>query len=134
MSCPREMFVAACCKTDLDQVRSLLEEGSDVNWRRKQDGWSGLYWAARHNCQDLLQLLLAQRGLDVNIRDHLGRTPLMAACYHGHDGIARRLCQLPGLQLNSRDKHQFTALHFAVYGNKPVCVQVKIFQQQIIEG
>ena len=95
MSCPREMFVAACSKTDLDQVRSLLQEGSDVNWRRKQDGWSGLYWAARHNCQDLLQLLLAQRGLDVNIRDHLGRTPLMAACYHGHDGIARRLCQTP---------------------------------------
>ena len=121
------MFVAAWSMNDVNQVRSLLEAGADVNWRREQDGWSCLYWAARHNCPDLLVLLLAQRGLDVNIKDHLGRTPLMAACYHGHDGIARRLCQLPGVDLNSRDEHQFTALHFAVYRNKPACVQVVIF-------
>ena len=32
--------------------------------------------------------------LDVNIKDHLVRTPLMPACYHRDGGIARRLCQV----------------------------------------
>lgn len=40
----------------------------------------------------------------------------------------RRLCEVPGIELNSRDNHQFTALHFAVWSNKPACVQVRIFQ------
>ena len=61
----------------------------------------------------------------MNIRNNYNTTPLMVACKMGHENIARRLCQVPDIQLNSRDSyHGVTALHCAVGWNNPACVSV----------
>ena len=118
----------ACDENNLSMVRDLLSSGADVNWR-DDGGRAGLHSAACRNYGELLELLLAQTGVDVNIRTKCNATPLMSACYWGHANIVRRLCQVPGIQLNSTDDDGvdddgITALHFAVLCNKPACVSV----------
>ena len=96
-----------------------LARGADVHWSRDLDGWSGLHSAARFNNGELLELLLAQTGVDVNIRDNRNTTPLMFACISGHENIVRRLCQVTDIQLNNTRKDDGrTALHCAVIYNK----------------
>ena len=60
-------YSKACEENNLPLVRELLSKGADVNWS-DATGWSGLHFAARDNYEELLELLLAQTGVDVNIR------------------------------------------------------------------
>ena len=48
-----ELFLTACQINELNKVQSLLTVGADVNWR--EDGWSGLHYAALYNYGELLQ-------------------------------------------------------------------------------
>ena len=98
------LFLRACTLNNLPEVKSLLAGGADVNWRwRNNGGWSGLHLAAVHNYQELLELLLAQPNLDVNISDgpHAPRTALMEASERRHYNIVTRLCQVPGIDIDS---------------------------------
>ena len=95
----KERYFKGCAENDHSLVRKLLSSGADVNWRRREgDGWSGLHIAARDNYGELLELLLAQTGVDVNIRDNINMTPLMWACILGQENIVRRLCQVEDIQ------------------------------------
>ena len=113
----RERYLAACENNLVDEVRLMLDSGGDVNWRREEDGQTGLHLAALHDYQQLLELLLAQTGVRVNIADQNYRTPVMTACLVGHGNFVRRLCQAPDIKLNCRDDNGLTALHFAVKFN-----------------
>ena len=121
----KDSYFKACKENNHSLVRELLSSGADVNWRDADaDGRSGLHFAARDNYGELLELLLAQTGVDVNIRAIYNWTPLMWACHQGHENIVRRLCQVTGIQLNSEDDDGWTALHLAVANNNPACVSV----------
>ena len=99
----RQIFLDACQRNDLNKVRQVLALGANVNWRRNSDGISGLQFAAENNYGELLELLLAQTGVDVNIRTNGNVTPLMLACYEGHENIVRRLCQADWSTAEVRD-------------------------------
>ena len=67
----KDSFLKACEENDNSLVKDQLSRGADVNWRRDSDGWSGLHFAADWNYGELLEeVLLAQTGVDVNIRDN----------------------------------------------------------------
>ena len=87
----KEIFFKACRGNELNKVRSVLTLDADVNWR-DADGLSGVHFAARYNFGELLELLLAHTGVDVNIRHLIIQTPLIVACEWGHEDIVRRLC------------------------------------------
>ena len=87
----KDSFLKACEENNHSLVRELLSRGADVNVYAS--AWSGLHIAARHNYGELLELLLAQTGVDVNIRNNRNRTPLMWACAAGHENMVWRLCQ-----------------------------------------
>ena len=90
----KDLYFQACEENNHSLVRELLRSGANVNWRRDGDGgWSGLHFAALNNYGELLELLLAQTGVDVNIRNNRNRTPLMWACAAGHENMVWRLCQ-----------------------------------------
>ena len=106
----KDSYIKACDENNYSLVRELLSSGADVNWRTgdDRDGWSGLHIAAYHNYGELVELLLAHPGVDVNLRTNDKRTPLMLACIKGRENIVRRLCQVTNIQLNSKDKHDWT--------------------------
>jgi len=130
-SCAKFLFLQACDRNDLDQVRHSLGLGANVNWMGP-NVISGLHVAACHNYMELLELLLSQPGVDVNITNKNKWTPLMFACYHGHENIVRRLCQVNGIDPNLKDVCPnlkddccgLTALHHAVFNNRPRCVEI----------
>ena len=51
-------------------------------------------------------------------------TPLILACRRGYGNIVRRLYQVTGIQLDSRNDDGQTALYLAVLDNSPACVSV----------
>ena len=121
----KDLFLGACKRNNVNVARQLLTIGADVNWKSDYRNISALVFAATYNYGELLELLLAQIGIDVNtcwLDKNI--TPLMMACVRGHENIVRRLCQVTGIQLNSGDDHGQTALHLAVAQNKPACVSV----------
>ena len=74
----KDLYLEACCVRDLELARVLLAQGADVNWRREEGQTrSGLHFAAWGEHGDLVDLLLAQPGVDVNIKNRINRTPLM---------------------------------------------------------
>ena len=142
----KESFFAACEENFLLEVQDMFNLGADVNWRDTK-GWAGLHIAAAKNYRRLLELLLAQTGVEVNINirtddswhlllhndndswqwllhnDNDSCTPLMIACQEGHQEILRRLIQIPGVQINGRDKGRIP-LYWAVEQDHPGCVSV----------
>ncbi|KAJ1488197.1 ankyrin repeat-containing domain protein [Baffinella frigidus] len=62
-------------------------------------------------------------GVDVNLTDPTGNTPLMVACDRGHTDIARRLLATHGIDVWAGDKRQNeTALHMAAKNGHVACV------------
>lgn len=55
-------------------VPILLQHGADIN--QKFQGDSPLHWAVRFGTADLVRLLLVQEGIDVDVRDDEGNSPL----------------------------------------------------------
>ena len=114
----KEIFLTACERNDLQKVQLLLGFGVDVNWKRHVGACSSLHIAVSKNSGELLELLLAQTGVDVNIRSNANVTPLMVACNRGHENIVSRLCQFTDIQLNISGDNGGTALHWAVAVNR----------------
>ena len=95
----RELFLNACEEGNLELARVLLANGADVNWTTPPTVgntlseivpflWSGLHFAAHDGNVDLLDLLLAQPGVDVNITYQKGDTPLILGSHS--QNIVRR--------------------------------------------
>ena len=100
-----EVFITACAKGRLDLVADCLARGVEVNtvhatrWRWGVRG-TALTLAAERNDAELLDLLLEQPGVDVNVQDKDGETPIVAAIQCNNEEIIRRLQQVPELILN----------------------------------
>jgi ankyrin repeat protein len=59
--------------------------------------------ACEHGYADVVRLLLARPGIDVNARDGDGEAPLSEACEHGREAVVRLLLAHPGIDVNARD-------------------------------
>ena len=121
----RDLFLDACDEGDLELARVLLARGAGVNWRQEEEDLSsGLHLAALGDHGDLVDLLLAQPGVDVNIKDAANYTPLMEACIKGRENIIGKLLQVEGIELNCQSRRGKTALHLATEFDFPNCVQL----------
>jgi len=117
----RNLFLKACGDGQVDLVSVLLAHHANVNWKGEGEGLlsgSGLHYAVLGGHREMVDLLLAQPGVDVNITDDNNRTPLMVACYWDvRSRILRRMLQVEGLHLNNRDESGLTALHVTVFSD-----------------
>lgn len=74
---PVNDFVLAIQERDVKKAKALLEADPSLMELRDEAGQTPLHYAAIHNASAIVELLIA-RGMDPNIKDNEGRTPLTA--------------------------------------------------------
>jgi len=102
----------AAAKGDIDQVKSLLSKGADVNSkdysRLDTMGMTPLHCAALYGHKDIVELLIV-KGADINVKDQEGDTPVLLAIV-GASSNCKEIVQL----LMAKGA-QVSAIHMAAY-------------------
>jgi len=105
---------------DLAKVKSLVEEGTDVNTKGKGSGDETPLFAAiradNADNSDVAKFLIA-KGADVNAKDKNGQTPLHEACEHGMRNMVELLIA-EGADVNAKDNGGATPLHLMFYSGR----------------
>jgi hypothetical protein len=132
-------LIKACRNGDLNLVRSLIENGSNVNYKDKF-GISSLIWASSRNHLEVVKVLiengvensdiktsllcasqhghleiikyLVSNGADVNHKSNTGWTSLMWASRNGHLETVKYLIE-KGAEVNHKDNDGETSLMWA---------------------
>ena len=81
----RSELMKAAEQGDIQRVRSELHTGNVVNDWSESDGRTALMQAARYGRPGTCTVLI-QAGADPTMRDKEGKTALMLARAHGHNG------------------------------------------------
>ena len=105
-------------------ARELFLAGADPNTKVGRDNWTCLMRAIRGNHEEVVDLLLAQPGLDVNAKNNSNRTALHYACDKGNIAILSKLLAVPGILLNERDNKGTTPITWAIICRKPEAVRL----------
>ncbi len=111
-----EDLLNAVLKGNLERVRSLLENGTDVNATDEYFRTSPLHIACGHGHEAVVALLL-QRGAEVNAKNSVSEveSPLHLACRGGHYAVVAMLLK-NGADWNASNTNGETPLHLACRG------------------
>ena len=96
----------------LAMFTALIQAGADVNSPQPDYRHTALFWASFKGYKDLVKLLLAQPGIQLDAINIDGDTPLMAAAEKGHAEIAEMLLKA-GANVSITDKRGETATSLA---------------------
>lgn len=136
LSRPIEELQHRCIRDNRVECWRLLFAVGCVNPNWSDDGRTALGWAASYGHEDVVRLLLAVDGVDVNTAGRgetftheyiewtrrMGRptlgppgygegvTPLIVAAREGHVGVVQLLLAVDGIDVHARDKEGETAL------------------------
>jgi ankyrin repeat protein len=83
------LFVATV-EDQLDEVMALLSKHADVN-KANEVGATSLHAAAMNNREAIMRALLAVPGVNIDVEDCDGDTPLQVAIDEGHKVVAQLL-------------------------------------------
>jgi hypothetical protein len=105
-------YIAAALRNGhTELVQFMLDIGFDSKWQFGEAKGSLLYWAVSSRYEDIVALLL-QRGVDPNLGDKYGITPLIFAAGGGNLPIIRLLLK-HGADVNQATKQGISPLHRA---------------------
>ncbi|XP_040000357.1 ankyrin repeat domain-containing protein 33B [Xiphias gladius] len=119
-------FFKACCDNNAIIVKIMMRQGVTEEEVRETDRnrRSGLIMACYHGYVDVVIALAQCPYLDVNWQDNEGNTALITAAQAGHAIISNYLLNyFPGLDVERRNCHGFTALMKAAMQGRPECVR-----------
>ena len=92
---------------NVDLVRMIIENGTDVDSMDDQFYKTALHRAVAGGHQEIVEFLL-NKGADVNAQDREGRTPLHYASERGHKDVAKLLID-KGADVNAKNNEGQTA-------------------------
>lgn len=113
-----------------DNLKVLLSNGADVNYRNPATGLSAISAAAAEGNSSAIRLLVRTGKADVNIADLSGRTPIFYAVEQNQEDALRTLLLL-GADPNAQDNQGGTALMRASAKGRQNCVDVLLRQKNI---
>ncbi|TBR74212.1 MAG: ankyrin repeat domain-containing protein [Burkholderiaceae bacterium] len=124
-----EDFFSAIRENDAGAVKALMERGFDPNTRGPK-GQVGLMMALDEPALQAVQVLLDAPGIDVNVLDAHGESPLMMASLKGQFDIAKELID-KGADVN---KTGWTPLHYAATGGHAKIVSLLLDHYAYIDA
>ncbi|KAG1458553.1 hypothetical protein G6F56_006373 [Rhizopus delemar] len=99
----RSLLHRACIENSLERVKSLLEQGADVNAKDNKE-WTPLHLACSNGNLKIVKALIEQ-GAVVNILGSENMdTPLHQASQRGHEQTAHYLIHRAGVNVNTKNK------------------------------
>ncbi|XP_054888793.1 ankyrin repeat domain-containing protein 33B-like isoform X1 [Poeciliopsis prolifica] len=119
-------FFKACCNNNAIIVKIMIRQGVTEEEVKETDRnrRSGLIAACYHGYVDVVMALSQCPYLDVNWQDNEGNTALIIAAQAGHAFISNYLLNyFPGLDIERRNCHGFTALMKAAMQGRLECVR-----------
>ena len=100
---------------NIELVKFIIEQGTDVNSKDRDGDGTPLYWACVQEDTEIIKLLL-EHGADINGKIRDGETPLSRACYYNRTEVAKLLLDL-GADPNIKDAEGKTPLYWAFKRN-----------------
>nr|XP_033785720.1 ankyrin repeat domain-containing protein 33B isoform X2 [Geotrypetes seraphini] len=119
-------FFRACCSNNAVVLRALLHQGVGAQEACETDRnkRTGLLIACYQGYVDIVIALAQCPHVDINWQDNEGSTALITAAQAGHITITNYLLNyFPGLDLERRNVHGFTALMKAAMQGRTDCVR-----------
>ena len=107
---------------DIQEIKTLISMGVDINTKDKKVGNTALMYAVNRGYPKIVSLLISH-GADVNTKNKNGKTPLMVATISGYPKIVSLLIS-HGADVNAKDKRKVTPLMYAVYLNNSKLVKL----------
>ena len=117
-------FRQAVWNGELEKVKACITLGVDIN--EYYDDGEPIFFEACKN-RFILELFLAHPNLDINLKNSAGYNALMYSCmFSSSQGVeaVRRLCQVPGIDLNCQSRTGYTAAFVAVSDGEADCVKI----------
>jgi len=112
----------AAMRDDVAAVRTLLQQGADVNVAQG-DGMTALHWAAERGDRELAAMLLAS-GANPGAETRIGRhTPLHVAARAGHPAVVRLLVDAHA-SISATTTTGAAPLHFAAASGSSEAVSI----------
>jgi ankyrin repeat protein len=111
----RDLSLSNDAFVTFDVIRSVLghTDFQDVNLTIGDKGLSLLHHACKRGDCDAIRVLLAHQGINVNLKNYDGETPLMFAVRHDHLEAVELLLQHSDIEINHENQWGETALTFA---------------------
>ncbi|XP_075934436.1 ankyrin repeat domain-containing protein 33B [Anarhichas minor] len=119
-------FFKACCNNNAIIVKIMIRQGvtEEEVTETDRNRRSGLIVACYHGYMDVVMALSQCPYLDVNWQDNEGNTALIIAAQAGHAFITNYLLNyFPGMDIERRNCHGFTALMKAAMQGRAECVR-----------
>ena len=110
----------ACRRGHIGIVTKLISKGANCNAICDSCG-TPLHLACSQKNVKLVQLLTSAAGINLNVLDHNGESPLHIACRNGAADVVDHLCKV-GANCMLKDKQGSTPIHCACAGNHWQCV------------
>ncbi|KAB8238277.1 ankyrin repeat domain-containing protein [Aspergillus alliaceus] len=96
----------------------LSQEGVNPNLQCRSEKdvlcMSLLSRAARAGHADIVIMLLSTKGIDPNLGDTMGRSPVVHAAFGGQDAVVKQILDTPGVDPSFKDLHGRTPLSWTV--------------------
>lgn len=103
-----------------EAIGYVIQNRSDISSRKDR---TLLSWAAERGDVGLVNVMLATRKVDINLRAAKGHTPLSLAAMEGHDAVVEQLITRPDINIDSKDSNGLTPLWRAAVGGHEKIVE-----------
>lgn len=88
---PLMAVIFAAQQNDLELMRTLKNKGVTMRIIVKENDCTILHVAAYYGHESIVSWLLEENSIEVDVKDHLGRTPLILAVESGYMAVANIL-------------------------------------------
>ena len=126
----RNALISAFRHSHYETAELLVKHGVDVNLRDNHYQYTPLHFVALNGNMRLLNVLLAQDGIDIDAKAKDGGTPLHAAAYNGHVMLIEALLKT-GVNTEIENNEGMTAADVAVQRGQTQAA--KLIQQKMRE-